>query len=286
MNHTGWRVLVEADENPESYAPTTDLFTTDLAAIYGVMLKSSGSRYNSEVNGTRASGWGKGQNEDFQETAPFLALRSSLPLTEAVTAGIAAALEDPQLKDDMGADVDPRQIVFWMTDLANIVLLDFIFSQQDRVGNIDYVPHWMWVEGGVLQERKAVTHGDDPPPAPNAVRIKRTHLNDNDAGARVEYANFAKSTQMLEKLRHFPPETYRKLMALDADFEVQGPLFTYVRDSFGLDARQFDQVVRNTALAAGILSASCARGELAFDLDPAEYLLTGEVAPAQIDCGG
>jgi hypothetical protein len=37
------------------------------------------------------------------------------------------------------------------------------------------------------------------------VRLKRTHLNDNDAGARVEYANFAKSTGMLDDLHHFPP---------------------------------------------------------------------------------
>ncbi len=286
MNHNGWRVLVEADQNPETFTPTSDLFTRDRAAIYGVLLKSPGSRYNSEVNGTRASGWGRGQNKDFQETAPFLALRSDRPLAEAVAAGVAEALKDPQIRHDMGADVDPRQIVFWMTDLANIVLLDFIFSQQDRVGNIDYVPYWMWVEGGAIQARKAVTHGDDPAPAPDAVRIKRTHLNDNDAGGRAEYANFAKSTQMLEKLRHFPPATYRKLMALQADFEAQGPLFAYVRDSFGLDARQLDQVIRNTALAAGILSETCARGDLVFDLDPEAFLVSGAVTPEPIDCRG
>ena len=112
MNHTGWRVLMDADENPSTYSPTTDLFTSDQTAIYGVMLSSPGSRYNSEVNGTRASGWGKGQNEDFQNTAPFLALRSDKPLVEAVAEGIEQALRDPQISKDMGADVDPRQVVY------------------------------------------------------------------------------------------------------------------------------------------------------------------------------
>jgi hypothetical protein len=82
-----------------------------------------------------------------------------------------------------------------MTNVANIALMDFILSQQDRVGNIDYVEHWYWVENGALKSRKAVSHGDETDPLPrDPVRLERTHLNNNDAGARVEYASFAKST--------------------------------------------------------------------------------------------
>jgi hypothetical protein len=122
------------------------------------------------------------------------------------------------------------------------------------------------------------------PPTEGAIRIKRTHLNDNDAGARVEYANFTKSTAMLEKLRHFPATTYRKLMALNADLSSQGPLYAYVRDSFGLDERQVEQVVKNTALAAGILADTCARGEMMFDLEPEQFFLTGTAPTQAIDC--
>lgn len=285
MNFNGWKILVDADANPDSYAPTSDLYTSDGTQIYGVLLDSPGSRYSSEVNGTRKSGWGKGQNLDFQETAPFLALRSKLALADAVTEGVAAAIKDPQIKRDMGADVAPQQIVFWMTDLANIVLLDFIFSQQDRIGNIDYKTAWYWNEGGDLKHKKSDAKGkDDVAPFEGALRIKRTHLNDNDAGARVEYANFAKSTMMLEKLRHFPATTYRKLLALNADLAQEGPLFAYVRDSFGLDERQLAQVVKNVALATEILSGTCARGEMMFDLEPEQFFLNGVVATQAIDC--
>lgn len=286
MNHTGWQVLVGSDDDPRAYTPTTDLYTSDGSALYGVLLSSPGSRYTSEVNGTRASGWGKGQNEDFQNTAPFLALRSDKPLAEAIKAGNAEALKDAQILRDMGDDVDARQVAFWMADLANIVLLDFIFSQQDRVGNIDYVPYWMWVEDGKIKDRKANTHGPETEPVPEgAVRIKRTHLNDNDAGARVEYANFAKSTGMLEKLRHFPATTYTQLIALNTDLQAQGSLFAYLRDSFGISDRQLQQIVANTALATQILSDSCKRGELAFDVDAETFFLTGAVAPATLACG-
>lgn len=287
MNHAGWRALVDADADPSSYSPTEELFTSDRAAIYGVLLNSSGSRYTSAVNGTRNSGWGKGQNEDFQQTAPFLALRSGRPLAEAIPAAVAEARRDPQIARDMAADVAPQQVAYWMRDVAGIVLLDFIFSQQDRIGNIDYTPYWMWVEDGALKQRKAKHHGPEEDKAPEgALRILRTNLNDNDAGARVEYANFAKSTQMLEKMRRFPAATYRRLMALAADFRAQGPLHAYVRDSFGLDDRQVAQIVGNTALAAGILGDACRRGALVFDVEPEEFFLTGAVAPRSISCDG
>ncbi|TCO71580.1 hypothetical protein [Rhodovulum euryhalinum] len=286
MNRSGWQILVAADQDPGTYSPTDELFTADRSALYGVMLKSKGDRYNSEVNGTRASGWGKGQNLDFQKTAPFLALRAAGPIEAAIAAGVAEAVKDPQIARDMGAGVAPAQVAYWMEDLTGLVLLDFILSQQDRVGNIDFVPVWHWVETGAVRTQAAAKHGDDAPPAPGAIRIKRTHLNDNDAGARVEYANYAKSTGMLEGLRHFPAGTYSRLMALNEDLAAGGPLHAYLKDSFGLTEAQFGQLVRNTAMAADILSAACAGGTLAFDLEAEAFLKDGKVSPAAVDCAG
>ncbi len=286
MNREGWHVLVAADEEPATYSPTDELFTADRSAIYGTMLRATGDRYNSEVNGTRVSGWGKGQNLDFQRTAPFLALRAGGSLAEAIAAGTAEALRDGQIARDMGPDVAPQQVAFWMEDLTGILLLDYILSQQDRVGNIDFVPVWVWVDGGEVRTAPAAKHGDDDPPAPGALRLKRTHLNDNDAGARVEYANFAKSTGMLQGLRRFPPATYARLMELRADLDAEGPLHDYLQDSFGLSEAQFAQLVNNTRLAADLLSATCAEDTLALDLDAEAFLITGEGAPAAMDCAG
>lgn len=286
MNREGWHVLVKADEAPETYRPTDELFTQDRSALYGVMLKAKGDRYNSAFNGTRASGWGKGQNLDFQKTAPFLALRIEGPLETAIEDGIRQAVKDPQIAKDMKPDVNKAQIAFWMEDLTGIVLLDFILSQQDRIGNIDFVPVWYWVEAGEIKTKSAAKHGDDDPPAPGAIRIKRTHLNDNDAGGRVEYSNFAKSTGMLDGLRHFPPQTYSRLMDLANDLAAEGPLHAYLKDSFGLSNAQFSQLAKNVGLAAGKLKAACEAGTLAFDLSAVEFLKAGKTMAAAINCSG
>ena len=285
MNHAGYTILTEAEKNPATYRATDELFTADRKQVYGVLLQPHGDRYGPEINGTRESGWGDGQNRDFQETAPFLALRSSLPLAEAIDAGIHAAAENTTLRQAMRNGVAPEQMVFWMKEITEITLLDYIFSQQDRVGNIDYLSYWYWVDNGEIRRMPASgTHVPDELAEQHAIRIRRTQLNDNDAGGKIPYANYTKKTGMLEKIRHYSGDTYRQLMQLAADFESRGELHDYVRDSFGLSTSQFEQVVNNIRLAAGILRDSCRADKLRFDLDPATFLLTGKVKEPQLDC--
>ncbi|WP_171124270.1 MULTISPECIES: hypothetical protein [unclassified Ruegeria] len=285
MNHEGWRVFAAADADPDSYQPTDDLFTADRTQIYGVLLDSPGHRYGSEINGTRKSGWGKGQNRDFQETPAFLALRSSKPLPEAIVEGVGEGRRDRMINKDLGPDVSDQQMAFWMQELTEIVLLDFIFSQQDRVGNIDFTPYWYWVEDGKLKHKKAKHHEPNDGDVPDdALLIRRSNLNDNDAGGRVEYANFAKSTQMLEKIRHFSPSTYRRLVALNNDLQSQGPVYGWLSQSFGLSDSQIAQVVKNTALATSILQDNCSNSELMFDLDPIAFFLRNDTEVEAVDC--
>lgn len=285
MNHAGWQHLVDAEANPASYSPTDDLFTADRTQIYGVLTSSPGHRYGSEINGTRKSGWGEGQNLDFQETPAFLALREDAPLIDAIDAGLAKGRRDSQINRDLGTDVSREQMAFWMRELSEIVLLDFIFSQQDRVGNIDFTPYYYWTENGEIGHKKAKHHepGDEDVPE-GALLLRRTNLNDNDAGGRVAYANFAKSTQMLEKLRHFDGKVYQRLVALDSDLKSQGPVYQWLSTSLGLKDSEVTQVVRNTALATGILQDTCRAGKLRFDLDPKSFFVTGDVVAETIDC--
>ncbi|MFZ7093932.1 hypothetical protein [Primorskyibacter sp. 2E233] len=287
MNHAGWRALVAAEKDPKSYQPTDDLFTADRSQIYGVLTSSPGHRYGTEINGTRVSGWGKGQNEDFQKTPAFLALRSDKPLVEAIEHGLTEGRKDRQIAKDLGQSVTPQQMAYWMKELTEIVILDFILSQQDRVGNIDFTPYYYWLDGGKLEHKKAKHHEprDGTVPA-DAILLRRTNLNDNDAGGRVQYANFAKSTQMLEKLRHMNAGTYEKLMALSADLQGGGAIATWLATSFGLTEREVAQVVGNTTLAAGLLRDSCNKGLLTFDLEPAEFFKTGSVVDRPVSCDG
>ena len=285
MNHAAWQELDAVEKRPEAYPETDELFTADRERIYGVLQHVTGKRYGPEFNGTRKSGWGAGQNRDFQETAPYLALRTDQPLKQAIAEGLSKAKRDPVLRKAMKGGVSDVQMVYWMQDLTEITLLDYIFSQQDRIGNIDYLAYWQWTEGGEI--RLAEARGDEPPAeaaAHKPLLIKRTWLNDNDAGGKRRYANFAKTTGMLEKIRHYNPDTYRRLMALDRDFKAQGRLYAHLRDTFGLTNAQLKQAVSNTHKAAAILRRSCNAGKLRFDLEPDEFFATGEAELHKLDC--
>jgi hypothetical protein len=286
MNHEGWRHLVEAEEDPATYVPGDDIMTADRRQVYGVLLSSPGHRYGTEINGTRKSGWGKGQNLDFQETPAFRALRTDAALAEAIETGIREATEDRQVAKDLGDQGKPAQMVFWMRELSEIVLLDFIMSQQDRVGNIDFTPYWYWLEDGEAKREKARHHepGDSAVPE-GAVLIRRTNLNDNDAGGLVNYANYAKLTRMLEKLRHFDAGIYKRLLALDADLQAKGPIYQWAAESLGLKSAEVAQIVKNAHLATRILRESCRAGRLRFDLNPVRFFETGDAGEDSIDCG-
>jgi len=285
MNHEAWLVMQKAEKNPTSYHPVDELFTRDHKQIYGIFIQPAGSRYNSAVSGTRKSGWGEGQNRDFQNTAPFLALRSEKPLALAIDHGLAQARKDKKLRHDMGSQLSPQQMVYWMQELTEITLLDYIFSQQDRIGNIDYRRYWYWVADDQIRHRHADSqHPPGDIAAFKPIRLMRTHLNDNDAGGRRAYVNYTKKTQMLEKIRHYNAGTYRRLLALDSDFHQQGSLYDYVKTSFGLSGPQLQQIVKNTAQAAIILKNSCKQGKLGFDLDPEAFMLTAKAAGQSIDC--
>jgi hypothetical protein len=285
MNHAAWQALDAVEQNPAAYPEADELFTADRTRVQGVLQHVSGKRYGPELNGTRKSGWGEGQNRDFQETAPFLALRSEQPLEAAIAEGLAKAQRDPALKKAMKDGVSKQQIAYWMQDLTEITLLDYVFSQQDRIGNIDYLPYWHWVDGGKVRTAKAQ---DGSPPAEAVGKdpqlLRRTWLNDNDAGGKVKYANFTKKTGMLEKVRHYHPETYRRLIALDKDFTAKGKLYAYLRDTFGLTEVQLALAVEGTHEAAAILKAGCKSGRLRFDLDPDAYLATGKAVAHTVDC--
>lgn len=183
-----------------------------------------------------------------------------------------------------------------MKELSEIVLLDFIFSQQDRIGNIDYEWRWYWLANDEVQSQAADSKlsrtqmSSIKPPAEIAnlspQLLQRTCLNDNDAGGRVPYVNFAKKTGMLQKLRHFSGSTYKRLLRLNADLQGSGEIFHYLQSNFLLDSGQLNQIVKNTRLAKEILQDTCSIHKLQFDLDaPKEYLLTGRVKLATVACG-
>ena len=273
MLAAGWRFVDELERGEGSSGAKQAALTDEGRQVYGVMLDNKGDRYGPEINGTRESGWGSGQNHDFQLTAPFIALRTAGTIEEAVREGVHRARSNPRMAKALPADVSSAQVVFWMRDVLEIVLLDYILGQQDRIGNIDYSWRWFWVEDGKLESKAA--HGQEAPEEIRAfgpTRLKRSAINDNDAGVRRGYANFALKTGMLDGLRHFHPGLYQRLGRLAADLADGGPAYAWLTGPAGLGSREADAIAQRTVEAFEKLSADCRAGRLALDLDPAAFI--------------
>ena len=91
-------------------------------------------------------------------------------------------------------------------------------------------------------------------------------LNDNDAGVRSSYTNYAKITGMLEQLRHFDPALYRRLAELAADFRTRGPLYQAIASNYYLPRRELDNIALRVEEAHSLVQKACISGQLMFDL--------------------
>jgi len=196
----------------------------------------------------------------------------------------------------LGGSVSKEQMMFWMTERCEISILDYIFNQQDRPGNIDYIWQSYYVsEQGLVKtaplksrvSRPNMTSIRTSKTVKNSHKyylIQKTQLNDNDSGGRRSYTNFTREFRLLEKIRHLNHTTYRQLIRMANDFRVKGPLYNYLRDTFDLSDNYTDMIAQNTMAAAEILKKSCDTRSIRFDLDPERYLMTGQSETVQVDC--
>ncbi len=273
MLHAGWNFLDSVETGQDMGSAGGEVLTGDDALVFGSLLDNKGDRYGVVFNGTRESGWGVGQNYDFQQTAPYLALRSDLPVAEAIVAGIHESRKNPKMARKLSADLAPVQVAFWMNDLLEITLLDYILGQQDRIGNIDYQWRWFWLKGGKQEDRHA--SGTEVPAdlvEYKPVRLQRTAINDNDAGVRRGYTNYAMKTGMLNGLRHYNPHLYKKLAHLAQDLQLKGDIYQWLIKSSGLSGHEVEAIAERTQKAFTLLQAGCESGSLKLDLNPADFL--------------
>jgi hypothetical protein len=297
MIAAGWNVVNSAEKNPAGYVPTNEFYYGDLqnGLFYGVMLKNRGARYGAEFNGNIS---GKGYTEQYaflQKTPAFIALASQANVLDAVPLAIAQSKRDPIVARALGPAIPNEQMMFWMQELSEMLILDHVFSQQDRPGNIDYVWVWYYVSGDdQLKTARADSEVGRPAmnsvPAPDEVAgsprkylIQKTQLNDNDAGGR-RYSNFTQRFGLLAKLHHLNPVTYRQLVHLAMDFEAKGPIYKYLRDAFYVSETNADLITQNAIQASHTLQSTCKTGMMKFDLNPEAYLVKQKVEQVQVDC--
>lgn len=316
MIRNGWKHTISAILDPSSYRPSSDLFTNDNQKIYGVMLKDSGERYGAEINGIRSE-WGVQSSIDFSKTPAFMALSNPEELIHSINEAVyaypaylkaetkkhggglfkkknAEALSNLNTLKAALPLISKAQMIFWMKELSEIVILDTIFGQQDRIGNIDY--KWFAYsidENGKLIEEKLdsaapfVKLADVKASVRNMnspVVVQRTMMGDNDAGVRTGYVNFSKNAKLIESVSHISDKTYEQLKKLVLDLNSSGDIYTKFSQSYGLKSKEVEQIVLNTNYVFQVLKAKCEKKQLKFDLAPKEYLKTKNVVEKSVSC--
>lgn len=309
----GWKWLEITGQDPTKYSPYEEFVTEDFARYYGVLIKGPGERYGDEISGRRTRSWGLRQHQQMEdEVAPFIALKVDKPLLEAVEEGLRRS---KRISSDMRralGEVSTLQMTSWMKELSEIAVLDTIFGQQDRVGNIDYRWYWAYVnqKGKVKYKREkreeyeelsrasmaksGITLPDkswveDILPGTSPELIQRTFLNDNDAAIRnyrgykgvtvSTYASFPEKAGWLREMKHFSAELYKKIQDLDEDLQKQGPIYQWASQSLGMNPESLNQIVTNTHKVALSLKAQCPH--IQFDLDKVGHFVK-EKAPPEI----
>ena len=297
MIAAGWNVVISAEKNPSGYIPTDEFYYDGPknSLLYGTMLKGPGARAGAEFNGNIT---GKGYTQQYvfiQKTPAFLALSNPKDFAAASAEGLSSSKADPVVAKALGAAVSSQQMMFWMTELSDILLLDYIFNQQDRPGNIDYLWVWYYLDpNGQLKTSRAdsevnrsamnsVEMPTDIRSSPKSFLIQKIQINDNDAGGR-RYTNFTRNFGLLEEVHHLNPVTYGQLIHLANDFQVKGPLYKYFQGTFDLADAYNAAITQNVIQAALILKNTCKSGSLKFDLSPESYLATGQVQTVSVDC--
>ena len=291
MIHAAWKALVDTIETPESYAKPTaygtseDILTSDGTNAYGVMYDGGGTQYGPEINGIPVDDTAEARYAAFMQTPTTIALATEGPLKVAIETGLrlGGATFTPEGREEQA--ISAAQMVFWMRETSEVLLIDYILAQQDRPGNIDYQEYYYWIKDGDAKKMRVRNQRPGEGEIPlEAIMIQRSRINDNDAGARIEYDNHFMALEVLDKLRHFAPEQFNQLRLLNADFESKGPKYEWLRDSLGLDISQVEMIRKNTRRANEVLEKNCQLGLIRFDLDAKEFFLKGDVQGTQPPC--
>lgn len=156
-----------------------------------------------------------------------------------------------------------------MRDTSNMLLMDYLMSQHDRLDNISYKEKYYWKE--TLNKGESKIRRDKPSKLSaksikklNPLLIKEMALKDNDCG--VSFSNDVKDNKLLHSISHMDPKVYKRLQWLRSilnEKETQN----YFQDKLLFSSSEWKQFQKNVVEAAELFEEKCKKEELRLDLD-------------------
>lgn len=303
-----WRNFLSASDNAANGRTNSKLFTDGGRVLYGALQKNlKGEDRYTEVSGV---GTYDTRYERFIKQRPFLLVADSRPI-----AGILGAAASGGGASNFSTTA---QTIVQMQDVSDMVLMDTLMAQDDRIGNI-HVKAMVLEQGAekprdfTKEEKKvfelyrkqelAVARKKSPKvltipvtsqmaerasasmfPNGEAAVVAAMYLKDNDCGVDVDSrGNQMRRVSALEAVRHMNPETYRRFLKFAV--EVDSERF----QSFAVNALRYrlkdyegtrNSLRENTRHAAQVLIKACESGQLKLDLK-LKFDSAGRLIPAE-----
>lgn len=262
-----WLSVRKAESDPATSRYKDSLFTTDLSQIYGGLQVNA--RGEEKYAGINVRGASPNIQSKFVTTSAYQRLLNTADAS-TIAGGTTLATA--------------AQTLIQMKDISDMVLIDFLMSQQDRFGNIHSMQYYYYVKDGKIERvrKSKVDDGEETMPA-GGVLVTKMLLKDNDCGGPTK-TNVIKNAKMLENIRHMSPTTYKNLRWIAANFapSTELPIFFTTEATFG--QRDIDMLRANLKLANDTLYNNCKAGKLKLDLDLAATIAgTGRHNPASCE---
>lgn len=163
-----------------------------------------------------------------------------------------------------------------MRDISDMILIDYIMGQQDRLGNIHAKDYYYYkTSSGKVKRKKAskVANPSTLGQVYSTVSVPRLLLKDNDCGVRRE-SNLFRNNKALQNVRHMAPKTYKRFMwvannwsSIRSFLKTESTMAT--SNIFGENLKH---VGDNISEARSILYNNCKSGKLLLDLDVEDHL--------------
>ncbi|MBT4761442.1 MAG: hypothetical protein HOO06_07065 [Bdellovibrionaceae bacterium] len=167
------------------------------------------------------------------------------------------------------------QRVQQMKDVTDMIVLDTLLSQADRVGNIHYKKYWQYIEDGKLKSKKfklmdtGEIENRDVMLDRKAVIVKEMIIRDNDCGVIKE--NMSEKHNLVSKIRHMHPNTYTTLVWLND--QLQRPeVKEYILKEWLFSKYDYRKLIRSSKKMVQTLTTNYNQGKLHLDLDIVKFL--------------
>lgn len=193
---------------------------------------------------------------------------------------------------DIGTIVDRNftaenlQKLIQLRDAANLIVVDTLMNQQDRFGNTHYSETYYYRDPKDLEPNGTAKLKSSANLTPvqaaqfGAVKVKELLLKDNDCG--VAKQNVAKQVGLADKIAHIDPNTYRRLLALQAIADEASVKQFFIEELVFTES-DYSNFRKNLRDLSAKLHQACAQGRLRHDLDLQAHFSSQPIKPQSCD---